>query len=841
MRRRTRNWHTSNESSLKTNEHGITANTEEKFETTAATTITTEEESNIKELEYPLRKSPIKTRSRTGNLTECNLIQTGRLGKTLRERAKPPLMKNTLLKNKNISSKTEVKTKMQASNNSESGVNITRHSLRIRNVNEKEKKENVNQKGKVNEKRKVNENASRLPKKFIKAEKENVFRSLNRGSEVDSMFDTRVTRSSLRKGKRSRSSTNSHKNSKPLKIVKKDSTNNLEEETFSSRLAGKDVKKEESQNTKEDLISVEHGSVAENDVKKEESQNTKEVLISVEHGSVAENDVKKEESQNTKEVLISVEHGSVAENDVKKEESQNTKEVLISVEHGSVAENDVKKEESQNTKEVLISVEHGSVAENDFKKEESQNTKEVLISVEHGPVAENEYLESEKQEEYSITASQDTMNEIVILPFSEVSTAEPIFVYTEGRDECTIQSKSPKSTTENYSIILTHQENEYLNFHRFTDDPDSPSKDLGALSQRSICSSSEEINENIDENVTENNPIIERGNRKCFSIYTFNYEYMRLKTFKNRIYSIGDCRLFAECGFICIYYSDTNTNDDIMYCVYCGIAVTNFIEISPDNAHKLANPNCPFYLHLSFNVPLCPGRERLRDGNPLEKLNKFLEDYLIYRTACTSIDSTIASEFVDDLKKLLGDDYLRSHSLLLENDYCTYLETIQRKLAETLLFNNGLELKDMANGGFLITEFSDLAVCFKCNGGLLNWESTDDPKKEHARFFPECKFVTDSYSQTVINKISNSIECLKRSIPKREIELTTEETDLLLEHPLSKVLTEGAGLNKNFLKEALKNHLEKYAIFPSSLFHINHVIVDYVRLTRVFPTRYNLK
>lgn len=31
--------------------------------------------------------------------------------------------------------------------------------------------------------------------------------------------------------------------------------------------------------------------------------------------------------------------------------------------------------------------------------------------------------------------------------------------------------------------------------------------------------------------------------------------------------------------------------------------------------------------------------------------------------------------------------------------------------------------------------------CFHCDGGLRNWELTDDPWVEHAKWFPKCGFV----------------------------------------------------------------------------------------------------
>ena len=35
----------------------------------------------------------------------------------------------------------------------------------------------------------------------------------------------------------------------------------------------------------------------------------------------------------------------------------------------------------------------------------------------------------------------------------------------------------------------------------------------------------------------------------------------------------------------------------------------------------------------------------------------------------------------------------------------------------------------------------DNVRCFQCDGGLKNWQATDEPWKEHKRWFPRCPYV----------------------------------------------------------------------------------------------------
>lgn len=48
---------------------------------------------------------------------------------------------------------------------------------------------------------------------------------------------------------------------------------------------------------------------------------------------------------------------------------------------------------------------------------------------------------------------------------------------------------------------------------------------------------------------------------------------------------------------------------------------------------------------------------------------------------------------------------------------------------------------------------NDHASCFHCNGGLHNWDPSDDPWAEHARWFSRCPYVNIVKGQDYINEI----------------------------------------------------------------------------------------
>ncbi|AXU41708.1 IAP-3 [Spodoptera eridania nucleopolyhedrovirus] len=49
--------------------------------------------------------------------------------------------------------------------------------------------------------------------------------------------------------------------------------------------------------------------------------------------------------------------------------------------------------------------------------------------------------------------------------------------------------------------------------------------------------------------------------------------------------------------------------------------------------------------------------------------------------------------------------------------------------------------QDLANAGFFYTGRNAEVRCFQSDCGLSDWEPTDDPWREHARWFPRCQYV----------------------------------------------------------------------------------------------------
>ena len=53
----------------------------------------------------------------------------------------------------------------------------------------------------------------------------------------------------------------------------------------------------------------------------------------------------------------------------------------------------------------------------------------------------------------------------------------------------------------------------------------------------------------------------------------------------------------------------------------------------------------------------------------------------------------------------------------------------------------------------LTTGEGDSTKCFYCGGGLKNWESTDEPWTEHAKWFPACAWLVQQRGQTFVTYV----------------------------------------------------------------------------------------
>lgn len=61
---------------------------------------------------------------------------------------------------------------------------------------------------------------------------------------------------------------------------------------------------------------------------------------------------------------------------------------------------------------------------------------------------------------------------------------------------------------------------------------------------------------------------------------------------------------------------------------------------------------------------------------------------------------------------------------------------------------------------FFLTGVDDVVRCYRCGGGLRDWERGDDPWFEHAKWFSKCPYVLLTQGQSFIDKVINE-DCIE--------------------------------------------------------------------------------
>jgi hypothetical protein len=70
-------------------------------------------------------------------------------------------------------------------------------------------------------------------------------------------------------------------------------------------------------------------------------------------------------------------------------------------------------------------------------------------------------------------------------------------------------------------------------------------------------------------------------------------------------------------------------------------------------------------------------------------------------------------------------------------------------------------VESFVDAGFYYTGESKVVRCFYCDGGLRNWESGDDPKVEHARWYPTCAYIRQYIGEDLYQAIQRKNRELK--------------------------------------------------------------------------------
>jgi len=119
----------------------------------------------------------------------------------------------------------------------------------------------------------------------------------------------------------------------------------------------------------------------------------------------------------------------------------------------------------------------------------------------------------------------------------------------------------------------------------------------------------------------------------------------------------------------------------------------------------------------------------------------------------------------------------------------------------------------LVDAGFFYTGTSDHVKCFQCGKGLKNWEETDIPDEEHARWHPTCPFVLLNKGKDYIERtkkmkppvfVETEMTCTQSTpLSRNENIITDMELDNLLLSDVAKVVLE-MGMDRQKVRDAIR-------------------------------------
>lgn len=239
----------------------------------------------------------------------------------------------------------------------------------------------------------------------------------------------------------------------------------------------------------------------------------------------------------------------------------------------------------------------------------------------------------------------------------------------------------------------------------------------------------------------------------------FSFEWIRLKTFSDwPLKSIFSTTL-AKNGWVSLGEGDRAR------CYSCHVVHEGWrIGDDPDQYHS---PNCRFKKGLSNNIPISRAtKEEPQQRLGIAKQGAFLpkgagelstaekkENHQQRQQVATT---TTSAEISTHTKEALNRE--PSGINVDRPRYPSYADLAVRISSYTDWPADMTQTPhDLALAGFFYVGNDDYTRCFFCGGGLRNWEASDDPWFEHARWFKECAFVQQNREQEFIDLVQKRL------------------------------------------------------------------------------------
>jgi hypothetical protein len=290
-----------------------------------------------------------------------------------------------------------------------------------------------------------------------------------------------------------------------------------------------------------------------------------------------------------------------------------------------------------------------------------------------------------------------------------------------------------------------------------------------------------------------NVPKTKEPRRRILGVMNFQSEAVRLETFTNWPSKNVTKEDLAKNGFVYSHKTDQ------VKCFFCkgGIVCWDAGDIVEEE-HKKSYRKCPLVNgKTAVNIPI--------EGKAYERINQYLEDLLD-----EAEPPKRRNKYEADAKK--ADEKTKPVS------FDEYANRSKREASFEAAPPCMPRPALLADAGLFYSTFSDLAQCYSCGGGIINWSPNENPKEVHDRLYPNCPLAEDSAKHVDTNR-NQPTEKRKRRLKAEDIR------DDFLEFPWVQAFH---SLYKGeVIKDALVEDLKTHGCFPYSVNQAIEVVDDY--------------
>ncbi|CAF3714783.1 unnamed protein product [Rotaria sp. Silwood1] len=193
---------------------------------------------------------------------------------------------------------------------------------------------------------------------------------------------------------------------------------------------------------------------------------------------------------------------------------------------------------------------------------------------------------------------------------------------------------------------------------------------------------------------------------------------------------------------------------DRVICLYCNLICQQWKADTddPSEVHKTLSPKCPYVL----SILIQPERSSAMILNEISTNN-------------LTFGSTNATQ-------------LQFDHIVNTTPYIPAYSEITKRLESFMTWSHqsSPSVDDLVRAGFFYTGAEDVVTCFYCNGSLQDWNATDHPLIEHARWFPYCGYAKQMCGDELYRKIQEVKQALQEHNATNRPSETRENDNLLV-------------------------------------------------------------